>query len=96
MFNKKPNKEILEMMNELMYSIIQEGINGECEVTLKCRPNGGGVETHLNGDTMTIIITLIGTLKQVMADVNGDNEEDNLEVVKMLWDVIGRRKEELK
>ena len=95
MFNKKPNKELLEMMNTLMYSMLEEGINGECEITLKCRPNGGGVETHLNGDTMTIIITLIGTLKQVMADVNGNNEDDNLEVVKMLWDIIGGRKEEI-
>ena len=95
MFNKKPNKELLEMMNTLMYSMLEEGINGECEITLKCRPNGGGVETHLNGDTITIIITLLGTLKQVMADVNGSNEDDNLEVVKMLWDIISGRKEEI-
>lgn len=95
MFNKKINKEMLEMMNDLIHSMIQDGIDGECEITLKCRPNGGGVETHLNGDTMTIVITLIATLKQVMADVNGNKEDDNLEVVKMLWDIIGGRKEEI-
>jgi hypothetical protein len=44
---------------------------------------------------MTIIITLVATLKQVMADVNGNKEDDNLEVVKMLWDIIGGRREEI-
>lgn len=95
MFNKKPNKELLEMMNALMYSMLEEGLNGECEITLKNRP-GEGMETHLNGDTMTIIIALLGTLKTVMKDSSNASEEDLLDVVGTLWNIIGGEKEELK
>ena len=96
MFNKNKNeKELMEMMGKMVRMMLEEGLNGECEITLKNRP-GEGMETHLKGDTMTIILALVGTLKTVMKDSSDASDEDLLDVVRILWDIIGGEKEELK
>lgn len=97
MFNKNKNekgKEVLEMMSEMVRMMLEEGLNRECEITLKNRP-GEGMETHLQGDTMTIILALVGTLKTVMKDSSDASEDDLLDVVHTLWNIIGGEKEEI-
>ena len=97
MFNKSKNEkqnEINEMMTELVGMLIDDGINGNCEISIKSGEKGKGLATSLKGNTMTIVIALVATLKEVVKEgVNSD--EDGLEVVRCLWHSIGSRRENI-
>lgn len=75
MINKKMEneKELMEKMNVVLDYMLKDIMKQDCEISIKNNKEKG-VETRVKGDIRTVLITLVGVLKDVARRADVDFE----------------------
>ncbi len=75
MINKKMEneKELMEKMDVVLDYMLKDIMKQDCEISIKNHKEKG-VETRVKGDVRTVLITLVGVLKDVARRADVDFE----------------------